>query len=89
MKGNVLRVLLIEDDEDDYILTRALLSEVKGTEYEINWVSKYWDALEAICKADHDVCLIDFRLGEGTGIELIREASSSVQIADDTADGSG
>lgn len=75
MKGNVLRVLLIEDDEDDYILTRALLSEVKGTEYEINWVSKYSDALEAICKADHDVCLIDFRLGEGTGIELIREAS--------------
>lgn len=74
MKENSLKVLLIEDDEDDYILTCDLLSDVTGTDYEITWVSKYSEALNAICEGDQDVCLIDYRLGEGTGIELLREA---------------
>jgi diguanylate cyclase (GGDEF)-like protein/PAS domain S-box-containing protein len=74
MKENTLRVLLIEDDEDDYILTSELLEEVKGTKYEITWVSKYTDALKAMGEGGHDVFLIDYRLGEGNGIELMREA---------------
>src|SRR5687768_16646178 len=77
MKENPLKILFVEDDEDDYILTRDLLSEVKGTNYETAWVSKYADALDAICSGDHDVCLIDYRLGEGTGIELLRQATSA------------
>ena len=74
MKENRLKVLLIEDDEDDYILTCDLLSEIKGTKYDTVWISKYSDALAAICSEKPDVCLIDYRLGEGTGIELVREA---------------
>src|SRR6266404_3437840 len=77
MKETSLKVLLIEDDEDDYVLTCDLLSEVKGTHYETVWISKYSDAIEAICSGEHDVCLIDYRLGEGTGIELVREAIAS------------
>ena len=74
MKENSIKVLLIEDDEDDYILTCDLLSDVAGTKYETTWVSRYSDALEAICNGDQDVCLIDYRLGEGNGIDLMREA---------------
>src|SRR5438876_7171659 len=74
MKENSLKVLLIEDDEDDYFLTCDLLSDVKGTDYETVWIPKYSDALEAIRREEPDVCLIDYRLGEGTGIELVREA---------------
>lgn len=74
MKENSVKVLLIEDDEDDYILTCDLLSEIKGTRYQTVWISKYSDALAAIRDERPDVCLIDFRLGEGTGIELVREA---------------
>ena len=74
MKENKLKVLLIEDDEDDYILTSDLLREVKGTEYEIFWVPKYQNALAAMLEGCYDVCLVDYRLGEGTGIELLRRA---------------
>jgi len=76
MKKSILKVLLIEDDEDDYILTSELLGEVKGTHYEIAWISRYSDGLPAIMIGDHDVCLVDYRLGEGDGITLIREAKS-------------
>lgn len=77
MKEDVLKVLLIEDDEDDYILTSELLNDVRETEYKISWVSKYDDGLAAILADEHDVCLIDYRLGEGTGIDLLREAIAS------------
>lgn len=70
-----IKLLLIEDDEDDYILTCDLLGEIKGTKYEITWISKYTEALDAICLGDYDVCLVDYRLGEGTGIELIRASA--------------
>lgn len=74
MKETPLRVLLIEDDEDDYILTSEVLREVKGANYAITWVSKYAEALPAMTRGDHDVCFVDYRLGEGDGISLMTRA---------------
>ncbi|MEP6849046.1 MAG: EAL domain-containing protein [Acidobacteriota bacterium] len=77
MTENNINVLLIEDDEDDYILTVDLLAEVVGTKYSMTWVSSYAKAKAELCNGDHDVCLVDYRLGEGNGIDLIRDAIAS------------
>ena len=69
-----LRVLLVEDDEDDYVIIRYLLAEIE--EFDLEWVTDYGDALEAIAREEHDVCLLDYRLGERSGLELLREASA-------------
>jgi signal transduction histidine kinase/HPt (histidine-containing phosphotransfer) domain-containing protein len=74
MKTETIKVLLIEDDEDDYILTRELLSEVKGGEYQLDWASSYEEGLEVAARREHHVCLVDYRLGEHSGVHLIREA---------------
>jgi signal transduction histidine kinase len=74
MKNEAIKVLLIEDDEDDYILTRELLSEVKGGEYALDWASSYKEGLEVARRREHHVCLVDYRLGERSGVHLIREA---------------
>jgi diguanylate cyclase (GGDEF)-like protein len=74
MSKKVLRVLLIDDDEDDYILTKDLLSEVEGTKYELEWVETYSAGLKALRRNNYDVCLLDYLLGEHTGLELLREA---------------
>jgi len=34
---DVIRVLLIDDDEDDFVITRDLLSEIKEIQYELDW----------------------------------------------------
>lgn len=68
-----LSVLLVEDDEDDYVIIRDLLSEMER--FELEWVTDYDAALEAIEREKHDVCLLDFRLGECSGLKLLREAS--------------
>ena len=76
MKKQPLKILLIEDDEDDYFITSELLTEVEGNAHKPVWVSLYSEALPAILARDYDVCLVDYRLGEGDGIALIREARS-------------
>jgi diguanylate cyclase (GGDEF)-like protein/PAS domain S-box-containing protein len=69
-----LRILLVEDDEDDFILLKDLLSDIEGTEFALEWVSNYPAALEAVQKNQHDIYLFDFRLGEYSGLELLRTA---------------
>ena len=69
-----IRVLLIDDDEDDHVLTRDLLAEIGGQRFRLDWVARYDDALEAIERRVHDVYLLDYHLGEHTGLELLRQA---------------
>ena len=69
-----LNVLLVEDDEDDYVITRDLLAEQTRTRFELDWVATYEEGLRAIQERRHDVYLIDYRLGEWTGLDLVRQA---------------
>jgi signal transduction histidine kinase len=74
VKERKIRVLLIEDDEDDYTLIRDLLSEIPHVGYSVEWASSYEQGLKAIETPAHDVCLLDYRLGERSGIDLLYEA---------------
>jgi signal transduction histidine kinase len=69
-----IRVLLVDDDRDDYILTRDLFAEIPGGRYQLDWVPDYDRGLAALCRGEHDVYLIDYRLGAKTGLELLAEA---------------
>ncbi len=77
MVDKLLRILLVDDDEDDYIITRDLLSEIKGMKFDLQWVATYQDALEVMGQNSHDVYFLDYRLGEQTGMELLRKAINS------------
>jgi signal transduction histidine kinase len=68
-----VRVLLIDDDHDDYLLTRDLFAELPGGRFKLDHVSTYEAGLEAIGRGEHDVYLLDYRLGARTGLELLRE----------------
>jgi diguanylate cyclase (GGDEF)-like protein len=69
-----IKVLLIDDDEEDFIITREMMSEIKNQEYAVEWVATYEKALLAMEKGAHDVFLIDYNLGQRSGLELIDEA---------------
>jgi len=74
--ANIYKVLLIDDDEDDYIVTRDFLDESEQSSFKLNWVDNYDQGLIEIGKDQHDVYLLDFRLGKGNGLELLKEAIS-------------
>jgi PAS domain S-box-containing protein len=67
------RILLIDDDEDDYFLTKAMLAEAHSRKFDLVWVSNYEDGLQAIQSDNFQVALVDYDLGAKTGIDLIRE----------------
>ena len=76
-KTTLIRVLLVEDDEDDYILTRTLMSAPENRNLHLDWVEDYDEAFTCMKANTHDVYLIDYRLGERTGIELIQAATGA------------
>jgi signal transduction histidine kinase len=69
-----LRVLIADDDEDDYILTRDLLLRIGRPGIQLDWTPSYEGALEAIERNQHDVYLFDYHLGHTDGLQLLREA---------------
>jgi cyclic di-GMP phosphodiesterase len=66
-------VLLVEDDEEDYLLTKDLLTELQDPRAKLSWVRDFRAALDAARTEHYDVCLVDYRLGGAhDGIDLIR-----------------
>ncbi|KAB8335779.1 response regulator [Scytonema tolypothrichoides VB-61278] len=74
MKESPFKVLLVDDDEDDYVLTRDWFSEFQVACGELEWKNNYQAAMDAIVKNQYDVCLVDYRLGASNGLDLLREA---------------
>lgn len=70
----LLRILLVDDDEDDFILTRDLVSEIYGAGAELDWLDSFDAGLAAMRQNGHDVYLLDYRLDNRNGLELLRSA---------------
>jgi signal transduction histidine kinase len=71
------RVLLVEDDEDDYTLVRHLLEESRSPKFQLTWVQTYEGALKQMCGDSHDIVLMDYRLGGRSGVQLLAEAKEN------------
>jgi diguanylate cyclase (GGDEF)-like protein/PAS domain S-box-containing protein len=66
-------VILIEDDEDDVAIARDLLAGAFDG-IALRWDRTYQAGLQALMSDTFDACLLDYRLGARTGLELLREA---------------
>ena len=74
MENRTLKVLLIEHDEDDFVITRDLLNGIEDRDFRLEWISDYSTALEKVQHNEYDVCLTDYQLGEYNGLELLLAA---------------
>ena len=50
MDKDHIRILLIEDDEDDYALVRELLSGLSRADFSLEWVQTYQEGLKELCR---------------------------------------
>jgi FixJ family two-component response regulator len=69
----LIKVFLVDDDHDDYVILRDLLLEIETGKFQLKWVDTYDGAIEAMVRNEHDVYLVDYLLGERNGIELLYE----------------
>ncbi len=69
-----IKVLLVDDDHDDYVILRDLFLEIEVGKFRLEWVETYDAAIEKMVRNKYDVCLVDYLLGERNGLELLNEA---------------
>jgi PAS domain S-box-containing protein len=69
-----VRILIIDDDEDDFILTSGFINSIQDRTFDIQWCYNYKTALEHIAFKKFHLYFVDYRLGAKTGIDLLAEA---------------
>lgn len=72
-----IKLLIVDDDEDDFLLTHDLLEDISSGTYQIEWASSFEQGLSTLATNQHELCLMDYQLGAHNGIELIREANTA------------
>jgi len=67
-----LKILFVEDIKHDYIaMNRAL--DKSELDCKILWVKQGKDAIQHLCSASFDIVLIDYKLPDENGLELLKE----------------
>src|SRR3954470_14082775 len=72
----VLRVLVLDDNEDDFAFVKILLGKSLAYTYELEWAPSEESALAALPRGGFDVALFDYKLGGTTGLEILRTLQS-------------
>ena len=72
----LLKILIIDDDQDDFFLINEKLMRIDAWEFEVKWISNYDEAIEALQSNRYTLSFCDYRLGFRNGIELITEAQT-------------
>lgn len=68
-----ISILLVDDDEEDFLITENLLLKSSNIRYQIQWCSSYHEAQAALQDQAFDLVLVDYLLGSKTGIDFIKE----------------
>jgi len=68
------KILFVDDCEVDYVIVEKLVRKLARRDYHIDWSPTYSDAMRVLQRDDHDICIVDYRLGRNTGLELISDA---------------
>ena len=65
------RILIIEDDEDDFFITKTLLRRARSLTADVTWKRSFDEGIEALVEEPFDVVLVDYRLGAHTGLDVL------------------
>jgi len=72
-QNGIIRILIIDDDEDDFFITSEYIQHIPNSNFQIDWCSRYDEALNLMCKNDHDLFFTDYRLGAKSGVDLLKD----------------
>ncbi len=72
MNATAIRLLIVDDDDEDLYLINDALSEVVEARYDVTTVTSALAAMGKLAANSYDVIISDYRLGHVTGIDFIR-----------------
>jgi PAS domain S-box-containing protein len=71
----LLRLLVIDDDRQDFEAVQKLLAQSQDPEYVLDWASSYAEGLTQARRGAHDLYLVDYMLGPHSGLDFLRDAA--------------
>jgi PAS domain S-box-containing protein len=71
---NSIRILIVDDDEDDFLIISDYIRNINPTRFVLHWCYNYFEALTHMKHHNYDLYFVDYRLGAKTGLELLKEA---------------
>ena len=74
VKQPLIRILIIDDDEDDFFITSEYLKQIQEYQLQIDWCYKYNDAIQHLQERKYNLYFVDYRLGARTGLDFLKEA---------------
>jgi PAS domain S-box-containing protein len=69
-----IRILIIDDDEDDFFITSEYLHQIEEHKLTISWCYKFQEAIDHVRHRNFDIYFVDYRLGAKTGLDFLKEA---------------
>ncbi len=72
-----LNILLVDDDADDYLLTKELLHEIEGLRFTLEWQSSFDAGLVALQSKAYDLHFFDYHIGAKSGYDLLLAAKAA------------
>ena len=71
------RILIVDDDEDDFIITSEYIRTIPGNSFKVDWAKSYNDGLKHMLSGKYDLYFVDYRLGAKSGVDFLKEAASN------------
>lgn len=69
-----VRILIVDDDEDDFFILSEYIHRIEGEKFIVDWCNSSSEAANKICESKYDLYFIDYLLGAQTGLELIQDS---------------
>ncbi len=69
-----VKILIIDDDEDDFFITSEYLRQIQEYQVQIDWCYRFNDAVQHLQNREYDMYFVDYRLGAKTGLDFLKEA---------------
>jgi len=69
-----LRILVVEDERDEFSLIRGQLQSVEAC--EVDWEPDLDRALNTLESGHHHACLADFKMGKRSGLDFVKAATA-------------
>lgn len=70
-----ISILIIDDDEDDFLIVKSLLEEIAKGPLQLDWAPGYAAGEKLLAENRHAICLMDYQLGARDGIELLKHSA--------------
>lgn len=77
MASRPRKILLIDDDRLQHHLVQGFVGKFRSGPWELEVASDYETGLKKLLSGKFSVCLLDYRLGERDGLELLRAARAA------------